>query len=126
MKILLSIKPKFVEKIEKGEKKYEFRRILPKKEGIDRIVVYASSPICKVVGEIEIDRILVDNVENLWRKTGKMSGLSYDEFIRYFDGKDRANAFKIKRFIPYQTPKTLKEIYPDKVAPQSFCYVDKF
>ena len=32
MKILLSIKPQFVEKIKKGEKKFEFRRTLPKKK----------------------------------------------------------------------------------------------
>lgn len=123
MKILLSIKPQFVKQIERGEKKFEFRRSLPKRQDIDRIVVYASSPICKLVGEIEIAEILVDSLDNLWKYTGDKSGLSKSEFYKYFNGKEKANAFKIKKFIPYSSPKAIKEIYPNKVAPQSFCYV---
>lgn len=48
----MSIKPQFVEKIRRGEKKFEFRRILPKREDIGRIVVYASKPVGKVAAEI--------------------------------------------------------------------------
>ena len=44
MKILMSIKPQFVEKIRRGEKKYEFRRVLPRCQEIDTIIVYASKP----------------------------------------------------------------------------------
>lgn len=37
MKILMSIKPQFVEKIRRGEKKFEFRRVLPKYQAGDKV-----------------------------------------------------------------------------------------
>ena len=58
MKVLLSIKPEFVEKIFAGTKKYEFRKSLFKKSGVKYVVIYASAPIKRVVGEFEIDDIL--------------------------------------------------------------------
>ena len=57
MKVLLSIKPEFVEKIFAGTKKYEFRKSLFKKSGVKYVVIYASAPIKRVVGEFEIDDI---------------------------------------------------------------------
>ena len=54
--ILMSIKPEYVDKIFSGEKKYEYRKRLCK-EKIDTIIVYSSSPIQKVVGELKIKQI---------------------------------------------------------------------
>ena len=48
MKVLLSIKPEFVEKIFAGTKKYEFRKSLFKKNGVKDVVIYASAPIKRV------------------------------------------------------------------------------
>ena len=54
MKILLSIKPEFVEKIISGEKKFEFRKSLPKRDGITTVVVYSTMPVGKVIGEFKV------------------------------------------------------------------------
>ena len=69
MKVLLSIKPEFVEKIFAGTKKYEFRKSLFKKSGVKYVVIYASAPIKRVVGEFEIDNILSDDVDVIWDRT---------------------------------------------------------
>ena len=53
MKVILSIKPEFANKIFNGTKKFEFRRTLFKKKEVKKIVVYASAPISKVIGEFE-------------------------------------------------------------------------
>lgn len=42
-KILLSIKPEYVEKIIKGEKLFEFRRTVPKRK-VDVVVIYSTFP----------------------------------------------------------------------------------
>ena len=44
MKVLMSIKPEFVEEIIKGTKKYEYRKSLFKNPDISEIVVYATQP----------------------------------------------------------------------------------
>lgn len=49
-KILLSINPNHVENIFNGTKKYEFRKVECKKP-VDKIIIYSTSPIKKVVGE---------------------------------------------------------------------------
>ncbi|HDT8147195.1 TPA: hypothetical protein RD696_002696, partial [Enterococcus faecalis] len=51
--ILLSIHPKFVDKIMTGEKKFEFRRVIAKRNP-NKIIIYSTSPVCKVIGEAEV------------------------------------------------------------------------
>ena len=53
MYVLMSIKPKYVEKILSGEKKYEYRKTLLKKD-VESILVYSTSPVKKVVCEIKL------------------------------------------------------------------------
>ena len=55
MKVILSIKPEFVEKIINGEKKFEYRRKIFKKD-VEKVLIYASSPIKLVVGELHVER----------------------------------------------------------------------
>lgn len=124
MKVLMSIKPEFVDRIISGEKSYEFRRVLYKRNDISRIVVYASSPVCRIVGEIEVASLLTDTPESLWQKTKDKAGISEQFFFAYFSGRDKANAIEVKAFHPYDEHIKLKDKYPSLVPPQSFCYVE--
>lgn len=65
--ILLSINPNHVENILNGTKKYEFRKKACKRQ-IDKILIYCTTPIMKVVGEAEVEDILIDNPEVIWKK----------------------------------------------------------
>ena len=82
MKVVLSIKPEFANKIFEGTKKYEFRRAIFKNPNIKKVVVYSSSPVQKIIGEFEIDRIIIHDLETLWNKTKKYSGISEDFFFQ--------------------------------------------
>ncbi len=122
MKVLLSIKPEFATKIFDGTKKYEFRRAIFKNPNIKKIIVYASSPIKKIIGEFEIEQILSHDINTLWNKTKKHSGISEDYFFEYFGDKEYGYAIKIKSTKLYKIPKCIREdfnLYP----PQSFLYL---
>ena len=122
MKVLLSIKPEFANRIFDGSKKYEFRKAIFKNPNIKTVVVYASSPIRKVIGEFEIDTILRDIPANIWKETQNNSGISKDFFFDYFFNKKVAFAIKVKNTWRYKEPLCLRSnynIYP----PQSFCYI---
>lgn len=119
----MSIKPQFVEQIIKGTKRYEFRKAIYKRTDIDTIVVYASSPVCRVVGEFKVDEILCEPPETLWQHTHDSAGITREFFDRYFDKRDKAYAIRIKSFLPYENPTKLTEAFPGKVPPQSFCYL---
>jgi predicted transcriptional regulator len=74
MKVLLSIKPEYANKIFDGSKKFEFRRTIFKESSVKTIVVYASSPVKRIIGEFEIENILLEDLDILWKKTKKFAG----------------------------------------------------
>lgn len=122
MKVLLSIKPEFAFKIFDGTKKFEFRKTIFKNKEVKTVVVYASSPIQKVIGEFEIEKILDYDLETLWNLTQNDSGISEDFFYKYFAEKERGYAIEIKKTKKYNNPKNLQKefnIFP----PQSFAYL---
>lgn len=122
MKVLLSIKPIFADRIFNGSKKYEFRKVIFRNPDINTIIVYASSPVQKVIGEFKIERILSHNPCDLWEMTKEHSGISENFFFDYFSGKDIGFAIKIKEARLYDKPLQLSESY-NVLPPQSFCYV---
>jgi predicted transcriptional regulator len=122
MKVLLSIKPEFADKIFDGSKQYEFRRLLFKNRNIKTIVVYASSPVQKVIGEFQIDTILKQDIYTLWQNTCTASGITEDYFFRYFRDKTDGFAIKIKKPRRYKTPKCIRKHF-NASPPQSFLYI---
>lgn len=122
-KVLLSVKPKFVNLIASGVKRFEYRRVLYRHPDIKRIVVYASSPVCRIVGEIEVGELLTDTPEALWRRTRGKAGVSKEFFFSYFADRPKAHAIEIKAFHPYPSPLRLADEYPSIDPPQSFCYL---
>jgi len=123
MKVLLSIKPEFVEKIFTGEKKYEYRRSIFKQPDIESVIIYCTKPVGKVVGEITIDSIINLKIDDLWEKTKLNSGLSYDFYKEYFHDKEKGYAIKIGKLIPYEKPFLLSELGENLHPPQSFRYI---
>jgi len=123
MKVLLSIKPEFAEKIFDGSKKYEFRRTIFKNPNVKKIIVYASSPIQKVIGEFEIEQIIHYNLATLWNETEEFSGISKDYFLKYFENKENGFAIKIKKAKRYKIPMCIREDF-NSLPPQSFLYLN--
>ena len=120
--VLLSIKPEFAEKIFDGTKKFEFRKSIFKSDNVQKVVVYASSPVQKVIGEFSIEDILNDDVETIWKKTSRYSGITHDFYLSYFANKDKAYAIKIGKTRRYRQNRTLSD-YNLSFAPQSFAYI---
>lgn len=123
MRILLSIKPEFAEKIFNGTKKYEFRRSIFKDKKVNKVVVYASSPIQSVIGEFDIESILNDDLDKIWERTRDSSGISEDFYRKYFANRSVAYAIKIGRVKKYRKKRKLS-YYNVTYAPQSFIYLD--
>ncbi|ASG06514.1 MULTISPECIES: hypothetical protein [Vibrio] len=122
MKALLSIKPKYVDEIISGKKKYEFRKKTFKRD-IDSIIVYCTSPIKMVVGEIFFSETISDTPRKIWKQCSDSSGISKDDFFSYYEGCPIAYAIKIERFKLYDKPLLLSDIKKDLKAPQSFIYI---
>lgn len=122
MKVLLSIKPEFATKIFNGSKGYEYRRIIFKKERIKTVVVYASDPVKKVIGEFEIGEVLQDNPLSLWAKTKEHAGISKEAFLKYFGDSAKGYAIKITSPKEYDVPLSINSLVLTS-PPQSYKYL---
>ena len=92
-KILMPINTEYVDEILSGNKKYEYRKIKAKRKNIDKMVIYSTSPIMRVVAEVDVEGIIEDSPEKLWEKTKEYSGIynlnkinSLDKYDVYLSG----------------------------------------
>lgn len=122
-KILMPIKPIYVDEILSGRKKFEYRKIKAKRENIDKMLIYSTSPVMKVVAEVDVEGILEETPEKLWEMTEKYSGITKDFYLKYYYKKDIAIAYKLGNVKVYETPLNLADIGINYV-PQSFVYLD--
>lgn len=117
--VILSIKPEYIAEIKAGRKRFEFRKAIFK-ERVEKVYIYASSPISLVVGEFQPVDILCDNPDRIWEITRDYSGISEQFYKDYFAGRNVAYAIVIQNLKIYDTPKELPFH-----APQSFRYIDE-
>ena len=121
MKVVLSIKPQFANKIFDGTKKFEFRKAIFKNQNVTSVLVYSSSPVQKVIGEFEIAEIFNLDLKTLWDKTKEYSGITEEYFYEYFENREQGFAIQIKNKKKFENPKCLKTDY-NLTPPQSFAY----
>ena len=120
-KILLSIHPEHVKNIMSGKKQYEFRKVKCTKH-IDKIIIYSTYPVMKVVGEAEVVDIIVNTTETVWKQTASYSGITKQFFSDYFYNHKKAIAYKLGNVKKYSKPRDLS-FYGVRIAPQSFLYL---
>ena len=123
MNVILSIKPQFVEEIVAGRKSYEFRKKGFKKK-VNKIFVYASSPVCRIVGEFKLGNVLEGSPEQIWSLTSQRSGISKSYFDEYFMRHPIGFTLEIKSFRQYELPINPYQVIKGFHAPQSFCYTE--
>ncbi len=122
MKVLLSIKPKYVKEITNGSKLYEFRKTIFSPQ-VKYIYVYESAPTKKIVGKIVIDIVIEDTPKKLWANFKRNSGISKQEFFEYFKDKEKGYAIKIKKYVRYKKPINPYRKKERFVPPQSYLYL---
>ena len=120
-RMLLSIKPEYVSKIISGKKKYEFRKFHCRK-GIDTIVIYATAPMKKVIGEVTLLDIIEGDVEYVWHETRGFGGILKRDYKEYYKEREIAIAYQLGEVTVYDEPKRLEDLGLD-YAPQSFVYI---
>ena len=123
--VILSIRPIFCQAIFNGSKVYEYRKRVFKSSDMDKVYIYASKPISKIVGYFTIKRIIEDTPTMVWEQTHKFGGISKKLFLDYFEGHSAAYAIEIDEVVKLDTPINPKEVIKDFTAPQNFMYLEK-
>lgn len=121
--ILLSIKPKYADLILSGRKRVEFRRTWAADQ-VGLIVIYASSPVQRIVATVEVSEVVCASLTKLWSYcTSHGGGLTRRELIEYFDGKAKGYAALLGEVRKLKKPIDPQGLFADFSAPQSFRYL---
>lgn len=123
MKVLLSIKPEYADKIFSGEKMFEFRKAVFRDQRVNTVVVYATMPVGKVIGEFSIAGVHEGTPDEIWAKTKCQSGITQAFYSSYFKDRKKAYAIEVSEATIFKEALTLKDFWGERVAPQSFAYL---
>ena len=123
MNILLSIKPEFSTKILSGEKRYEFRKQVPK-TSIDRVFIYESSPTQNIVGWFDVMEIMEGHPDSIWKKCNGDGGIDKTRFFRYCNGNSKVYAYSIKDVHRFPVPIDPYALDEGFTPPQNFAYIE--
>ncbi len=123
MEILLSIKPEFVAKIFNGEKRVEFRKMIPKKH-FDKVFIYESSPTQNIVGWFSVSRVIKGHPDKIWKSCKDIGGIGKARYYEYCNGNTKVYAFEIKEVQKFAKPINPFAIDDTFTPPQNFAYLD--
>lgn len=117
--ILLSIHPQYMDAILQGHKRFEYRKTMPL--DVKFIVFYVTSPVSRVVAVANVENIICERPQILWRKTRNASGISFSSFKKYFERTSRAIAAHLGTVRELKNPMRLGSKFLPKFPPQSYC-----
>ncbi len=124
MNVLLSIKPKYVEAMAEGRKSFEFRKSMFRNESIERVYLYSTHPVGKIVGSFKVGRVISATPRLLWETLGPVSGVTSMDFFDYFKNTDVGVAIEIIDLQIFRTPVKPSLFIQGFKPPRSFMYID--
>ena len=122
-KLLLPIKPKYVDAIITGTKRVEYRTRIRKDSEVTTALIYRSGDLKKIVAEFTIGGIIEGSPEQVWEQTKGIGGIEEKDYFRYFANRDKAYAYQICNLVIYPEPIPLVNLDIEK-APMSFMYIE--
>jgi predicted transcriptional regulator len=120
---LMSIHPEYAEAILRGSKKIEFRKRALAAD-IDTVVIYATAPVQRIVGEFILKETISTTPSRLWDMFKAVGGIRRHDYRRYYAGTRLAVGLSIHSASAYANHVALADLPWSQVPPQSFCYLD--
>lgn len=119
---LLPIQPDYARAIIDGKKKVEFRR-RKFRSPVEFIVIYATSPIRRIVAFFRVSHIIEGAPCQLWTRYKHVAGMREEEFRAYYSGAAQAVAIGIAEVVVLSEPLPLESVGDSLSPPQSFVYL---
>ena len=126
--LLLSIRPKYAEKIFDGSKSVELRKVRPSIKPGDTVYVYVSSPVKELKGTFTVTHITEGPIEHIWNHVRYDAGVTRAEFDEYYQESTTGYAIHLKA--PFRTANPLKladlrRLWNGFHPPQGYKYLDQ-
>lgn len=126
-KILISVRPKYLDRIIAGTKVVEIRRRFSERWLGCRVVLYGSHPVKALVGEATVYRIARGSPEEIWSRYRVEMCAERDEFEKYTNACREVSAIELGDVASYIAPIRLEDlsrcVQANLRPPMSFCDV---
>lgn len=119
---LMSIHPEYAEALLAGTKTVELRRSRFAND-ISHILIYATSPVQKVLGWAKTGSVEEGSPTSIWEAHKSRAGISRSVYRAYFRGHPRATAIHVATPQRLEKPLALSEVEDGLKAPQSWRYL---
>lgn len=123
--LLISMKPRYAERILAGSKLVEIRKKFSEKWIGCKAILYSSSPQRALVGEATVRSVTSGRPAEIWARFGTSIGCSPKDFKVYVGATEKVSAIELDEIFPYQQPVSLSQISnllgERLTPPQSYC-----
>ena len=120
--ILLSIHPQYAETILNESKTVEFRKKnIPRH--VRHVVLYATSPVHRVVGCFTVTKVVAASPAQTWRRFNGTGGIGHKAFLKYYADSDVSITLIIKEAQRLRRT-NLESLDGESRPPQSFRYLN--
>lgn len=107
---LISIAPKYVDRMRFGRKTIEIRRRMLNLAEDSVVWVYETSPVNSVTGYFKVKTVVREKREIAWAMHSGRMGVSRNEFDSYTEGLERVVLVFFDKFFTLRDPLHLEEI----------------
>lgn len=124
--VLLSVRPRFSRGLLDGSKEVELRRQSLRVGPGAIIALYEAAPTKAMAGFVLVKAVHEASPEEVWRRLGRRTLVSRDEYTAYFDGCKRAFAIEVGDALRIAEPVSLGSLRrrcPGFMPPRSFRYL---
>jgi predicted transcriptional regulator len=118
----MAIHPQYAQAILDGRKQVEFRK-RPLAADVRTVVIYATAPVKKIVGEFVVGDIVMTDPSALWSSLGAVGAIDEQDFRGYYAGAGTAAGIIVQTARRYRAPVDLTSLRPAPSVPQSFAYL---
>lgn len=120
----MPIRPVYAQLLIEGKKHFEFRRSAISFD-LTHMIIYASSPLKRILGVAKVNRVCIASPEETWARTKQYAGIKKGDFQQYFLNSEIAYSIEIEPEMTLRLDRQIspKEIDPNFQVPQSFKYV---
>jgi predicted transcriptional regulator len=121
--VIISVKPAYADMILNGRKRYEFRKYGFTKQ-VDRVFIYVTRPVSKIVGYFTFDEILRGTPTEIWEMCSEYAGILENDFHKYFGRAKIAFAIRINSVFKIEEPISPSDVIKGFKSPRSFIYTN--
>lgn len=114
---MIALRPQYWDMYRDGSKIWELRKVTHSPRCVDGLVIYATAPVSRIVGEVDLVSTHSGYLDQMWTLVKGACGITRDQYDLYYRDQEIAIAYRIGDV--YEYAPSLGVLFP----PQGYRYL---